>query len=57
MEKDSDFTPIKLYLSTIKAPKITADDQESYAWESKESLRKLAIGKKVKVEVEFQKVV
>jgi len=42
-----------LYLSSIKAPKITPEEQEGYAWESKESLRKITIGKKIKVEVEF----
>jgi hypothetical protein len=53
VEKDLDFTLVKIYLSSIKAPKITPEEQEGYAWESKESLRKIAIGKKVKVEIEF----
>ena len=33
------------------------NDSEPYAWESKESLRKLAIGKKVRVEMEYDRVV
>ena len=57
MEQDSDFTLHRLYLANIKAPKITQDEAEDYGWESKESLRKLAIGKKVRVEIEFTRVV
>ena len=32
-------------------------DPEPWAWESKEALRKLTIGKKVKVVMEFSKTV
>ena len=34
-----------------------SDEPEPYAWESKEALRKAAIGKKVKVVMEFSKTV
>ncbi len=57
VEKDSDFKLVKIYLASIKAPKLTNEASEPYGWESKESLRKLAIGKKVKVVVEYSKVV
>lgn len=57
IEKDGDFKLVKIYLASIKAPKLTNDTSEAYGWESKESLRKLAIGKKVKVVVEYSKVV
>lgn len=33
------------------------NESEPYAWEAKESLRKLAIGKKVNVEMEYDRVV
>ncbi len=46
-----------MYLSSIKAPKITQELTEGYAWESKESLRKIVIGKKLKVVVEYVKSV
>lgn len=57
VEKDADFKLVKIYLASIKAPKFTQDVQESYGWESKECLRKLAIGKKVKVDVEFTRTI
>lgn len=57
VEKDSDFTLVKVYLASIKAPKLTHEVQEPYGWESKESLRKLSIGKKVKVAMEFSRQV
>jgi endonuclease YncB( thermonuclease family) len=57
VEKDSDFSVIRLYLASVKAPKITYDSAESYGWESKEALRKTAIGKKVKVETEYSREV
>jgi hypothetical protein len=55
IERDEDFKMIKIFLSSLKAPKISLEVQESYGWESKESLRKLSIGKKVKVCVEYAK--
>lgn len=55
VEKDADFKLIRIYLSNIKAPKHNKDNQEAYGWESQESLRKLAIGKKVRVILEYQK--
>ena len=55
VERDSDFLLVKLFLSSVKAPKISYDVQESYSWESKEALRKLCIGKKVRVETEYAK--
>ncbi len=45
----------RLYLATVKAPKFSNKDNDSepYAWESKEQLRKLTIGKKVNVVMEY----
>jgi staphylococcal nuclease domain-containing protein 1 len=57
VEKDSDFKLVKIFLASIKAPKLTQEVQEGYGWESKESLRKLAIGKKVKAVVEYSKTI
>ena len=48
----------RLFLASIKAPAMArrdSDDNEPWAWESKEFVRKQAIGKKVKVEMEFQR--
>jgi len=50
--------PRRLFLASIKAPSISRnekDDHEPWAWESKEYVRRQAIGKKVKVELEFQR--
>ena len=56
IEKDDvDLKLIRVYLASIKAPKYNADVQEPYGWESKESLRKLSIGKKVRVIIEHSK--
>ena len=44
----------------MKAPvliKKDSDEGEPWAWESKEGLRKAAIGKKVKVVMEFSRTV
>jgi endonuclease YncB( thermonuclease family) len=57
VEKDADFSLVKIFLASIKAPKLTQDVQENYGWESKESLRKFAIGKKVKVVIEYSKMI
>lgn len=61
-----------MFLSSVKAPTLNNRPQTSqggsaqaqqqnesdpYAWESKESLRKLAVGKKVRVEMEYDRVV
>ena len=55
VERDADFKVIKVFLASIKAPKITNEAQESYGWESKETLRKMTIAKKVKVQIEYGK--
>ena len=50
--------PRRLFLASIKAPAIARNersDHEPWAWESKEYVRRQAIGKKVKVEMEFQR--
>jgi len=50
--------PRRIFLASIKAPKMSnrdSDDHEPWAWESKEFVRKQAIGKKVKVEMEFNR--
>ena len=55
VERDADFKLIKVFLASIKAPKITNETQENYGWESKEALRKLTIAKKVSVQIEYGK--
>ena len=55
IERDNDFKLIRVFLSSIKAPKHNHDVQENYGWESKESLRKLAISKKVRCVIEYTK--
>jgi staphylococcal nuclease domain-containing protein 1 len=63
IEKDSDLSHERIFLSSVKAPglgriiKGETSGAEPYSWESKESLRKLAIGKKVKVEMEYSREV
>lgn len=50
--------PRRVFLASIKAPamaKNESDDHEPWAWESKEFVRRQVIGKKVKVEMEFQR--
>eukprot|EP01022_Parablepharisma_sp_SALTPOND_P019994 TRINITY_DN35190_c0_g1_i1.p2 TRINITY_DN35190_c0_g1~~TRINITY_DN35190_c0_g1_i1.p2 ORF type:complete len:919 (-),score=143.15 TRINITY_DN35190_c0_g1_i1:10592-13348(-) len=50
----------RVFLAGIKAPKLpppTAPEKsQPYAWEAKEHLRKLLIGKQVEVEVEYTKI-
>lgn len=54
---------MRIFLSSVKAPQLgniregKESQGEPYAWDSKESLRKLAIGKKVKVEMEYDRSV
>ena len=61
IEKESDLSHERIFLSSVKAPglgrviKGETSGAEPYSWESKESLRKLAIGKKVKVEMEYSR--
>lgn len=63
VEKESDNSHIRIYLSSIKAPaigKVTKQGEtpgEPYSWESKELLRKIAIGKKVRVEMEYSRAI
>jgi len=60
VERDSDFKQFRVFLATVKAPilmKKPGEDPDPYAWDSKEALRKLAIGKKVQVIMEFSKTV
>lgn len=64
VERDSDLTQHRVYLSTIKAPALgrqskdqSVSNGEPYSWESKESLRKLTIGKKVKVQMEYSRTI
>lgn len=50
--------PRRIFLASIKAPAIAkrdTDDHEPWAWESREFVRRQVIGKKVKVEMEFQR--
>lgn len=50
--------PRRIFLASIKAPamaKKDTDDHEPWAWESREFVRRQSIGKKVKVEMEFQR--
>jgi hypothetical protein len=64
IERESDLKALRVFLSSVKAPSMTGNREngkepqpEPYAWESKESLRKLAIGKRVRVEMEYDRVV
>ena len=64
IERESDLKTLRVFLSSIKAPGMTGNRENSrepqaepYAWESKEALRKLAIGKRVRVEMEYDRVV
>jgi hypothetical protein len=71
VERESDHSLVRVFLSSVKSPTLSAkpaaasgapavqqqQDSEPYSWESKESLRKLAIGKKVRVEMEYDRVV
>lgn len=63
VERENSNEQIRVFLSSIKAPSMGKPRQDAigdpqndpYAWESKESLRKLAIGKRVKVEMEYSR--
>lgn len=47
-------------MATVKAPAISkkpGEDPDPWAWDSKEALRKAAIGKKVRVIMEFSRTV
>jgi endonuclease YncB( thermonuclease family) len=63
IEKEPDQSHIRVYLSSIKAPaigKVSKQGEtpgEPYSWDSKESLRKIAIGKKVHVEMEYSRTI
>ena len=71
VERESDHQAVRVFLSSVKAPSMASrqassgggaaaqqmPETEAYSWESKESLRKLAIGKKVLVEMEYDRVV
>ena len=73
VERESDHNQVRVFLSSVKAPTLNnrpanagnqggaaaqqQNESDPYAWESKESLRKLAIGKKVRVEMEYDRVV
>lgn len=72
VERESDHTAVRVFLSSVKAPTLSnrsglssgagaaaqaMPDSDAYAWESKESLRKFSIGKKVRVEMEYDRVV
>jgi len=60
VERDGDFQPIRIFLATCKAPAIRQrekDQPEPYGWESKEALRKLVIGKKVNVVMEYSRTI
>ena len=63
VERESDKTHIRVYLSSIKAPALGKQSKqgetqgEPYSWESKESLRKIAIGKRVRVHMEYSRTI
>jgi len=60
VERESDGKNFRLFLATVKAPllmKKAGEDPDPYSWESKEALRKAAIGKRVKVVMEFSKTI
>lgn len=60
VERDSDSKQFRVFLATVKAPllmKKAGEDPDPYAWESKEALRKAAIGKHVKVVMEFSRTI
>lgn len=69
VERESDMKTQRVFLSSVKAPSMVnrggkgnvsaaaapGGESDAYAWESKESLRKLTVGKKVRVEMEYDK--
>ncbi len=63
VERESDKMHIRVYLSSIKAPALGKQTKqgetsgEPYSWESKESLRKAAIGKRVRVTMEYSRTI
>ena len=73
VEREQDHNAIRIFLSSVKAPALnnrppqqskggaaaaeSQNESEPYSWDSKESLRKLAVGKKVRVEMEYDRVV
>ena len=63
VERESDKIHIRVYLSSIKAPALGKQSKqgetqgEPYQWESKESLRKAAIGKRVRVTMEYGRTI
>ena len=69
VERENDQKVQRVFLSSVKAPayvqpRVGKDGQEEksrqsepYGWESKEGLRKIAIGKKVSVEMEYDREV
>ena len=46
---------MRIFLAGIRAPSITSNPPQPYSWESKELVRRITIGKKVRVELEFSK--
>lgn len=60
IERESDGALIRVFLATVKAPAIMSketNEPEPHGFESKETLRKTTIGKKVKVVMEFSRSV
>lgn len=60
VERDSDFSLVRVYLTTVKAPVINkkpGEEPDPWSWDSKEFLRKTTIGKKVKVIMEYSRTV
>jgi staphylococcal nuclease domain-containing protein 1 len=57
VERSSDKKLIRVFLSCCKAPAYRKDKPESWAHESREALRKLSIGKDVRVEPEYKVVI
>ena len=60
VERETDQALLRVFLATVKAPMASKKDNEAgepYGFESKEALRKLTVGKKVKVVMEFSRSV
>lgn len=60
VEREADGKQFRVFLATVKAPlllKKPGEEPDPFAWDSKEALRKLSIGKRVQVIMEFSRTV
>lgn len=60
VEREKDYQLVRIYLATVKAPvlqKKPGEEPDPWAWDAKEALRKAAIGKRVRVVMEYSRTV